>query len=257
MRHQRKLFHQFLDANRAASAWVEAKLPNHFRRNFKRIYEGVVASYINSRPGQVIVDVGGGKSCPYFRFLENPSRQMLISVDISFDELQANREADLKVVADVTAALPFASRSIDLISSRSVIEHLHDVPRFIENCRSVLRNGGYMIHVFPGRYAPFAAINRLLPHQVSQALLYYFHPTWKDDCGFQAYYDHCDGAAMQRLLADNGFEIIRQELGYYQAQYFNFFFPLYITVVFYDLIMDFLGMRKMCSQMLFVTRLSG
>jgi SAM-dependent methyltransferase len=57
--------------------------------------------------------------------------------------------------------------SADLVVSLAVVEHIHDNAVFFRNCAYVLRPGGVMIHVFSGRFAPFALMNQLLPNPIS------------------------------------------------------------------------------------------
>jgi len=49
------------------------------------------------------------------------------------------------------------------------------------------------------------------------------------------------------LLARHGFENYDFILLYYQSIYFNFFFPLYILMLGYDLIVAALGIRNLAS----------
>ena len=113
----------------------------------------------------------------------------------------------------------------------------------------VLRPGGLMIHAFPGKYAPFALINQLLPNRVARRLVGYLHPEWReeDNYGFLAFYDRCCFSALHDLLDGNGFKNLRFDLLYYQSVYFNFFFPLYVLMLAYDLIASALGIRNLAS----------
>jgi len=220
----------------------------------RRTYEQVVAGRINAATGQLIVDVGGGKSCPYVRFIQNASVQTIVGVDISVTELALNRDVGHRVVADVAHWMPFRDGSVDLVSSRSVVEHLSDVTKFFENCRCALKDGGYVIHLFPCKFAPFSIINQILPNKIARIILFYFHPDYKDDCGFKAYYDRCYPAAIGKILHQNDFEIAHQEFGYYQAHYFDFFLPLYIVMTLYDLVISAMGLQNLSCQMLIVAR---
>lgn len=44
---------------------------------------------------------------------------------------------------------PFDDAYFDLVLSNQVIEHVADLPKFLSECRRVLRQGGLGIHVFP------------------------------------------------------------------------------------------------------------
>jgi hypothetical protein len=106
-----------------------------------------------------------------------------------------------------------------------------------------------MVHAFPGRYAPFALINQLLPNRLARRLVGYLHPEWleEDNYGFLAFYDRCYFSAVRDLLDCNGFENPRFDFLYYQSVYFNFCFPLYVLMLVYDLIASMLGIRNLAS----------
>jgi hypothetical protein len=83
-----------------------------------------------------------------------------------------------------------------------------------------------MVHAFPGRYAPFALINQLLPNQIARRLVGYLHPEWleKDNYGLLAFYDRCYFTVIRDLLARNGFEESNFIFLYYQSIYFKYSF---------------------------------
>src|SRR4051794_25470254 len=96
---------RFLETNRQASRYLEARLPQA-RVNTQRLFEHTVAEYMNARPTQVVVDVGGGKRCSFAHHRRPELGTRIIAVDVSADELAENADVDEKRVADVTAGLP-------------------------------------------------------------------------------------------------------------------------------------------------------
>lgn len=242
---------RFIAANRRLSRAVEDLLPQSFRRHLHTFYKYEVAEWINRRPGLVVLDIGGGKSCPFVQFIDEPWRHTIIAVDADEVELRRNPDLGDKLVADAAAPhLPFRDGSVDLIVSRSVVEHLRDNRAFFANCARTLRPGGALIHTFPCRFAPFALLNQILPNPLTRRLIARFHPQWQDECGFPARYDRCWFSAMRRLLESCGFENPRFAFRYYQSIYFDFFFPLYLVMLSYDLIVFSLGMRNLACAML-------
>jgi ubiquinone/menaquinone biosynthesis C-methylase UbiE len=185
-------FAQFIAANRRACRAVEAWLPVPFRRHLHTLYKYEVAARVDGRQGQVVLDIGCGRECPFLPFVKEPRAHFIVGIDCSSHELLLNRDLDVKVVADAaTDAFPIRDGSVDLVVSRSVIEHLVDNEAFFANCARVLRPGGALVHTFACKFAPFALINQLLPNALARRLLAYFHPQWKDECGFPAFYDNC------------------------------------------------------------------
>ncbi len=242
---------RFLTANRRMSKFVEDRLPAGFRHHLHTLYKYEVAALVNRRPGQVVLDIGGGKDCPFLPFVSDPAAHLIVAVDYSADELRRNRALDRKIVADAAAAaFPFRNGAVDILASRSVVEHLHDNAAFFANCARVLRPGGVLAHAFPCKFTPFSVINQLVPNWLARRLLAYFHPQWQDECGFPAYYDHCYFSAMRALLARNGFENAKFTFRYYQSIYYDFFFPLYIVMLSYDLLVWRLGIRNLACAIL-------
>ena len=59
-----------------------------------------------------------------------------------------------------------------MLTSSSVLEHLPNVGGFLDEAARVLKEYAVMIHIFPGRYASFAVLNRVLPEHVKRRMLF-------------------------------------------------------------------------------------
>jgi 2-polyprenyl-6-hydroxyphenyl methylase/3-demethylubiquinone-9 3-methyltransferase len=242
-----------LDANRRMSRWLEPRLPQA-REDMYDVYERTVARYMNAQPNQLVVDVGGGKSCPFAKYRRPELGTRIVAVDISEDEIVHNRDVDDRRVGDITKELPFAPGEVDMVVSRSVLEHLEDLEAFIDASARVLKPGGMFIHLLPSRFAPFAVLNRALPNWLSRRIVYFFHPETVGINGFPAFYDRCYDSALSRLLAARGFATEECKIGYYQSQYFNFLFPLYVVSVSYEMLMLATRARNLGAYILIVAR---
>jgi SAM-dependent methyltransferase len=239
------------NANRRLSAALERRLPQA-RANPYDAYPRIVADRMNAKPRQLVVDVGGGKSCLFAAYRRPELETRIVAVDVSAEEIAQNRDVDETRVADVTKTLPFASGEVDMIVSRSVLEHLPDLEAFIVEAARVLKAGGArggaggeFIHLFPGRYALFALINRALPHRLSRRLLYFLQPQVAGICGFPAFYDRCNESAIRELLTRHGFEIERIDVNYHQSRYFDFFFPAFAASALYEMAVRALRIRDL------------
>lgn len=246
-----RLFERFLALNRRCSDRLEARLPHAI--DLHAVWTARVSELLNARAGQLVVDVGGGRSCS-FAANARAAETWIVAVDISEEEMRSNTDVDEKRVANVVQDLPFESGEVDLLVSRSTVEHLPDVEAFMRNCRRVMMDGGYIVHDLPCRLAPFAVANRLLPHRLTKVLLRLFMP-WSDGIlGFPAYYDRCRPSAMTRLVEDCGFEVEEVIVSWYQARYFDFLFPLFALNVFYELAVRALRARDLCACFVVVAR---
>lgn len=239
--------------NRRASAWLELRLPQA-RDDIFTIYETVVAQQMNARPGQLVVDVGGGRSCPFSKDRQPALGTRIVAVDVSEEEIRHNRDVDETRVANIMERLPFEPGEVDMIVSRSVLEHLTDLESFVANSGRALKAGGYFTHLFPSRFAPFAVINRALPAGFSKKVLYFFQPQVKGICGFPAFYDRCYDSAVRRLLDAQGFDVEDTRVSYYQSRYYNFFVPAYLLSALYELAVRAAGRRDLGAYLLVVAR---
>ena len=244
------LVSRFLTANKRLSQAAEDRLPAAFTRHIHTVYKYKVAELLNRRPGQVVLDVGGGKGCPFLPFLQAPATHLIVALDLSEEELRHNRRLGDKVVADATArGFPLRDGAADLVVSRAVLEHIRDSAAFFENCARALRPGGVMVHALSGRFAPFALMNRAVPNWLTRRLIGYLHPEWREEAnyGFLAFYHRCYFSAIKELLDCLGFQNVRFDFFYYQSVYFDFFFPLFILMVLYDMTASALGIRNLAS----------
>lgn len=171
-------------------------------------------------------------------------------MDISEAELAENEDVDEKRVADVGRTMPFCPEEVDMVVSRSVLEHLPDVESFVDNAAGVLKRGGYFVHVFPSKFAPYAVANQLLPHSLSKALLRTLAPGSEGRLGFRAYYDKTYPAVFRSVLTRRGFDILELKVSYYQSDYFAFFVPLYIASALYELVVDVLEVENLAAMIL-------
>ncbi|HPD61639.1 MAG TPA: class I SAM-dependent methyltransferase, partial [Thermodesulfobacteriota bacterium] len=178
----------------------------------------------------------------------------IISVDLSEEEMKQNHYVDEKLLANIMRPLPFKDRSVDLVVSRAVLEHLEDLEFFFIESTRVLKNNGYCIHAFSSKFAPFAIINQLLPKKVSKQLLLYFRPELKDFAGFPAYYNKCFYSSIKALLKKYGYEIVAIRLNYFQTSYFSFFVPFFVVMALYEMLLQHIRAKNLCAHILIVAK---
>lgn len=244
----------FFDRNRRICSWIEDRLPDAFTENFNRTYENTIRDIVSEIGPARILDIGGGKKCHIVRFCESDPNNQITALDIDFIELSQNNYVKNRVIGDATKTLPFNDGSFELVTSRSLLEHISDASSFFKDAGRVLRTNGYFIHLCPGRYAPFAVLNRLLPHRLAAKILYFFHPQYRQNCGFYAFYQDTYHDAVMRNLKENGYCPVNVQRRYYQSFYFSFFVPLYLVSLFYDFILFKIQPKNLASQLLIVAK---
>jgi ubiquinone/menaquinone biosynthesis C-methylase UbiE len=251
----RSVLSGFLAYNRVLSARIEPHLP-HAKPKIGPLYTETVARYLASEGDQLVVDIGGGRKCHFARYKRSGANTRIIAVDISEEQLRQNRDVDDKILADATSSLPFDDAQVDLIASRFLLEHLRTIDGLVRESARVLKPGGYSIHAFPSKFAPYALINRALSDEFARRLLHFLRPNTKAGCGFPAYYDRCYYSAIEKLLRESGLEVIEARFSYYQSQYFKFLLPLYLTSVCYELLLRAVGAKNLCPYTVIVARKS-
>jgi SAM-dependent methyltransferase len=245
------LMDAFFRANRRLSGRITRHL-DYAKRYVQEDYVRAVADAIDQGGLREILDIGCGKQVPYRALVQRPVR--IIGADIAREELDQNPDLHRGIVCDVSDRIPLDDASVDLVCSRSVLEHLPSLDGFFREAARVLRPGGYFIHSCPSRYAPFAVLNRWIPKSISNRLLFRFQPEQVGICGFPAMYDRCWPAAVRRLAAQHGFLPPEIRVQYFSSSYYDFFLPLFLASVAYESVIATLDVETLCAAMLIQTR---
>lgn len=234
----------FLRANRVLSARFDARRDAQLYQR----YDQYVADALRALPSNaVVVDLGGGRTCSFAEQLQERSDLKIIAVDISGEELEANTVVDEKRVADVAMSLPFRPGSVDLIVSRTLLEHVDGVPEAIGNIHTALKQGGRTFHLVPCRYALFALAARLINFDVARRVLHVLIPEAKGVVEFEVYYDHCHPRALASVFERAGFKSTSVECTWDQSDYFKALFPVFVLVYAYQRFVEAIGVRTLAS----------
>jgi SAM-dependent methyltransferase len=245
------LIASFVTVNRRWSGKIQSLLPTPTALLDGEYDQIVRASRIGLLAGTISADIGAGRgedlSPERGSSLSPSSPAYRLAIDIDLPALRQNRSSDASIVADASSALPLRDGQVDLVTSRTVIEHLADTEAFVKEVARVLKSGGRTIHFLPSRYAPFALINRALPTSLARSILYGLYPDSQEVAGYKAFYDKCSPSDMQLLLERAGLIVTTIKRSYYQAHYFSFFAPAYALVAVYDWLMWRTTARNLCA----------
>ena len=239
---------QLIEANRRVSAALARSFPQTRLDISARYYETVIDRMAGLGPDTVIVDVGGGRNCRFARF--RPPGSRITAVDVSEAELRCNRDVDETRVGDCSVRIPMDDGTADLIVSSSAIEHFPDVTRFVRESARVLKPGGHFVHLLPSKFAPYAVLNRALPHRLARRLVHTIFPGTEHILGFRAHYDHCSLSAFRSLLYRSGLRVEECVVSYSQSWYFSFCVPLFIASASYELAVSLLGLSDLAAYVL-------
>jgi ubiquinone/menaquinone biosynthesis C-methylase UbiE len=241
----------FVDANVRLSRRLARALSIESDKPFWQRFEREAGeALVALPPGATAIDLGGGRRCVYAGAVPPGSAVRLVAVDVSAEELALNRDVDETVVADVAQRLPFADGSVDLILSRTVLEHVPDVPAAAREMARVTRPGGVSLHFLPCRYSLFGLAARLLPFEALLRLLHAVSPGTRGQVEFEVHYDRCHPAAIAPVFGRAGFRRVSVEPCWAQAGYFEPAPPLFLAVGLYDRALRRLGLRRLASYMI-------
>jgi SAM-dependent methyltransferase len=217
------------DTLMSMSPWAERLADKYFGDSVHpyRIFENTVRDRVNIH--RTLLDAGCGYEAPVLRKFIGSAKQ-LIGVDlVTFDGdvpgiTLVNRDL-------VDTGLPDAS--VDVIMSRSVMEHIVDPENMYREMHRLLRPGGYFIFLTGNMWDYSAIIAMLVPNR--------FHP-WivartqgRDERDtFPVAYKTNTRRAVAKYAGRAGFEVESFEyLGQYPA-YFMFNGPLFLVGTAYE-----------------------
>jgi len=180
------------------------------------------------RPGLTVLDVGSGRRVAVS---DRPEDWTYIGLDIDRTELDRASGYDASVVGDITEHDPSLDGRFDLVISRFLLEHVKPIDRALANVHRYLRPGGWMVSIVPGRHAPFAVVNRLLPSHAGKRVLARVFGR-NPGTVFPAFYDRCSYTGLGRLLDD--WTEVQIEPLFTSAQYARFARPFQALYLGYE-----------------------
>lgn len=114
--------------------------------------------------------------------------------------------------------LPFKDKSMDIIMSSEVIEHIEEVPKFLCEINRILRPNSYLFITTPSRYSYTTIIGRFIPGKFKKSLrkLIYYGQNEKDGIknilpGGTIVKEHVREympGELKKLINSNGFEVV-------------------------------------------------
>ena len=190
-----------------------------------RVLEGEAMKYV--RPGDVLLDAGCGHTAPLLSKLA-PHVRRAIGVDVG----SAHPPGIEYIQADL-AKTGIPSESVDLVVSRSVLEHLTAPLDVFHELSRILRPGGRFVFLTPNRwdYASLGAMaipNRLHPSLVRRL-------TDRQECDtFPTFYRANTTRAIRGLASQSGFHVETIKYLNQYPDYFRKIPPLFLLGVAYE-----------------------
>jgi SAM-dependent methyltransferase len=179
---------------------------------FSRI-DGKVAFYLRVnallRPDMTVLDFGAGRGAqvsdpnPFRRELARLRGKARKVIGVDLDRaIQRNPDLDeahlLEPGGDGSVSLPLADRSVDLVVSTFVFEHVTNPDSVAAELDRVLRPGGWICALTPNAFGYIGLGNRITPEPLKGALLRRLQPRRRDEDVFPTVYRLNTGRALRR-----------------------------------------------------------
>lgn len=181
-----------------------------------------------ARPGLAILDAGCGHTAPNLQPLR-ASGAALYGIDLV--PLAAQDGMEL-IEADL-GKVPLPDASIDLIYSRSVMEHVTDPDAVYAEAARLLKPGGRWIFLTANRWDYVSLVSRLTPNRFHAAIVRRFEGREEFDV-FPTAYRTNDRGQIAHYAQAHGFSIDRFERhGQYPAMFYRVG-PLFLLATLYE-----------------------
>lgn len=96
--------------------------------------------------------------------------QKIIGIDVD-NEARQNPFIDDFFIIENQGSWPLLDESVDLAVCDSVLEHIHAPDVFFQECRRVIKPGGYLCIRTPNKLSYIAVISRLVPNKYHASVL--------------------------------------------------------------------------------------
>ena len=154
---------------------------------------GRVRTVLNS--SSVVVDLGAGRGAWFFEDTSDTRRQLrdlkptvakVIGLDVDPAVLTNPTTSENYLIRD--DRFPLEDKSVDVIIADYVLEHIHDVAKFVSEIGRILKPGGYFFARTPHKYHYVCIAARLIKNSQHVAFLSRAQPQRKAEDVFPTFY---------------------------------------------------------------------
>jgi len=187
-----------------------------------RTFEQRIDELVGKGTG-VLLDAGCGRTMPVLKKYVGRAKRLIGIELVDFTDVPVGIEAfntDL-------AHLPLSTASVDLIMSRSVLEHLTDPVAVYREFARVLRPGGAVVFLTANMWDYGTLVARMVPNRFHARIVKHVEGRQEEDT-FPTQYRTNTRRDVARLAADAGLNVERFD---YLSQYPNYL--LFNGVLFY------------------------
>jgi SAM-dependent methyltransferase len=197
-------------------------------------------------PGMTVLDAGCGYTSPTLRELDGKGARL-----IGADVVPLERYPGIEAIQCDLARVPLPDGSVDLVYSRSVMEHVTDPDAIYAETWRLLKPGGRWIFLTANRWDYVSIVSRLTPNRLHGRIVKAFEGREEIDV-FPTAYRTNDRSQVSRHAAGAGFRIDRFE---WLSQYPSMFYgngPAFLVATLYEKLLMRVGALKRLRGWIFV-----
>jgi SAM-dependent methyltransferase len=210
-----------------------------------RIFEREVERYL--RPGHTLLDAGCGRSAPILTKYRGKAAR-LIGVDL----VEFENVPGVELLQNDLGKMPIPPATVDLVMSRSVMEHVTDPAAVYGEIFRVLKPGGHFIFLTANLWDYASLIAKTIPNRFHPAIVARTEGRAEQDV-FPVAYRTNTRRAVSRWAAGAGFDIVSfRYLGQYPS-YFMFNGFLFLLATIYEKIIGRVAALNFLQGWLFVS----
>ena len=208
-----------------------------------KIFEKKIISRLNN--DLTIADAGCGAKAPMLVTLIGKAK-LLIGID-RIDFHPSLHNIGLKLLNNDLGKIEIENSSVDIIVSKSVMEHIEDVDKVYNEFNRILKPGGSVLLLVPNFWDYVSILSYAIPNRLHKYIVSKMSGRASEDT-FPTYYKSNTNRSICRLAKNSGFDVISME---YYGQY-----PYMLQ---FNSFLFFLGMLydKMITRISFLRFLRG
>jgi SAM-dependent methyltransferase len=178
-----------------------------------RIYEKRIGEML--KPESTLMDAGCGYTAPILQNFKGKANR-LVGVDL-VDFRENEKTAGIDLIKSDLSGIDLASESIDLIISRSVLEHIKDIEPVYREMHRLLKPNGHFFFMVPNLHDYVSLISWMVPNDLHSWIVAKAEGRDPKDT-FPAFYKSNTHSAVSKLARKTGFELVSIDyLGQYPS----------------------------------------
>ncbi|SDT96855.1 class I SAM-dependent methyltransferase [Desulfobacula phenolica] len=195
---------------------LTSKLNKRFYGKKSHPYKIYLEEIVNRLPnGAKVLDAGCGHDAPVISDIA-AACDIAVGADITYLN-PCNANPSVKFIINDLSAIGLCDACLDMVISRSVMEHIKTPEDIFNEINRILKPGGYFIFLTPNLYDYASIFSKLIPNRFHPLIVKMTEGRNEDDT-FPAYYKANTRRDIQDLASGTGFEIKEIEfLGQYPA----------------------------------------